>query len=268
MTLSGSACIPRHILHRAWNGFARLLQIDWEEDFVCPVCGPYPDTVICDGTAIGFSKKHMAIFEEEEEEEGIQTEYIEGSRQQDRVFLTNLRIRKLVCQYGSGLQLAPEEFQEILDYTFTQPHLYSLHNLLNNLQGNLTCPNEYRFLLKNIGYNSPASAFLQGASDEGIAVLQEMLLQRTPFFASGSRTQLQFLSQHFPVVLALMQPFARSGALPDVMYCLLYDLAERAKASFSVERSAEPGYPGPTIQTKEEMFKGVEFFPNLHQLHG
>ena len=36
------------LLQQAWNFFARLLDIDWAEAFMCPVaiCGPSPDTII------------------------------------------------------------------------------------------------------------------------------------------------------------------------------------------------------------------------------
>ena len=51
------------LLCQAWNAFARLLCIDFAENFCCPICGPTPTTVICDGTLIGFRKDLMETFE-------------------------------------------------------------------------------------------------------------------------------------------------------------------------------------------------------------
>ena len=47
------------LLCQAWNAFARLLDINFTETFACPVCGPSPTTIICDGTLLGFRKDLM-----------------------------------------------------------------------------------------------------------------------------------------------------------------------------------------------------------------
>ena len=47
---------PIKLLHQAWNAFARLLSVNLAESFTCPICGPSPTTIICDGTLIGFRK--------------------------------------------------------------------------------------------------------------------------------------------------------------------------------------------------------------------
>ena len=44
------------LFRRAWNAFIRLLYIDLLSSFQCPICGPCPDTVVCDGTMLGFRK--------------------------------------------------------------------------------------------------------------------------------------------------------------------------------------------------------------------
>lgn len=51
------------LLRQAWNAFARLLCIDFVESFFCPICGPSPTTVICDGTLLDFQKDLMETFE-------------------------------------------------------------------------------------------------------------------------------------------------------------------------------------------------------------
>ena len=53
------------LLRLAWNAFARLLDIDWLEGFICPICGPLPSVVICDGTMLGFRKDLLEAFQEQ-----------------------------------------------------------------------------------------------------------------------------------------------------------------------------------------------------------
>ena len=50
-------------LRYAWNSFARLLNINYAEAFHCPIRGPSPSTVICDGTLLGFRKDLLNSFE-------------------------------------------------------------------------------------------------------------------------------------------------------------------------------------------------------------
>lgn len=51
------------LLRQAWNAFARLLDVNLAESFTCPMCGPSPNTIICDGTFIGFRKDLLDTFE-------------------------------------------------------------------------------------------------------------------------------------------------------------------------------------------------------------
>ena len=44
------------LIQSAWHSFASLLNLNYTESFKCPICGIYPQLVICDGTLIGFRK--------------------------------------------------------------------------------------------------------------------------------------------------------------------------------------------------------------------
>ena len=53
------------LLRLTWNAFARLLDINWPAVFICPICGPLPSVVICDGTMLGFCKDLLEAFQEQ-----------------------------------------------------------------------------------------------------------------------------------------------------------------------------------------------------------
>jgi hypothetical protein len=40
----------------AWYAFARLLDIDLSEGFICTTCGDHPSVVIMDATTLSFRK--------------------------------------------------------------------------------------------------------------------------------------------------------------------------------------------------------------------
>ena len=59
-TLSKSQPVGIKHLRQAWNCFARLLDINWQSCYLCPVCGTSPKTIVCDGTLIGFRKDFLS----------------------------------------------------------------------------------------------------------------------------------------------------------------------------------------------------------------
>ena len=57
---SKTASVKLAVLRRAWNAFAQLLSINFETAFQCQVCGQHPETVVCDGTMLGFRKDFLS----------------------------------------------------------------------------------------------------------------------------------------------------------------------------------------------------------------
>jgi hypothetical protein len=43
-------------LVESWYAFVNLLDVNFEEGFVCDKCGPDPRTIVCDGTSLGFRR--------------------------------------------------------------------------------------------------------------------------------------------------------------------------------------------------------------------
>ena len=52
----------------SWYAFLSLLDIDYAEGSVCSTCGPQPETVVCDGTSIGFQRKFLVCTNEVSED--------------------------------------------------------------------------------------------------------------------------------------------------------------------------------------------------------
>ena len=95
-TQSNTKPVKIKLLRQAWNAFARLLDIDWYESFQCPLCGPCPEVVICDGTMLGFRKDLLVAFANHPEP----TSTISGSHHADRIFIRSLFARDLLLRFS------------------------------------------------------------------------------------------------------------------------------------------------------------------------
>lgn len=47
---------PYYVFRSSWYLFLELLDIKYEEAFVCPLCSKEPTTVICDATSLAFRR--------------------------------------------------------------------------------------------------------------------------------------------------------------------------------------------------------------------
>ena len=81
------------ILCSAWNAFTRLLDLKFSGNFQCPVCGCLPETIICDGTLVGFP----ALLQEPDRESLPITD---ESNHSDRVFLCSVKRCELLMNYS------------------------------------------------------------------------------------------------------------------------------------------------------------------------
>ena len=110
-------------LRKAWNAFARLLDINWSESFQCLICGPTQNTVVCDGTMIGFQKDFLP----EISSSITSTPPIVGSHQQERVLISSVKARSLLLKYSGYTkdrkclnphkELTRSEFRELCHHT-------------------------------------------------------------------------------------------------------------------------------------------------------
>ena len=45
----------------AWYAFIKLLHVNTSAKFMCDICGPAPETVVCDATSLGFQRKFASL---------------------------------------------------------------------------------------------------------------------------------------------------------------------------------------------------------------
>ena len=111
-------------LRQAWNAFGRLLDINPHQVCQCPLCGPEPAAVICDGTMIGFRKDFLPSLHQPEEPS---QPTITGSKHSERILVSNARARSLLLKYAGiskdrrhiscPKQLSEAEFRELCQLT-------------------------------------------------------------------------------------------------------------------------------------------------------
>ena len=80
-----------HILQHAWNGYLRMLDIDYSTCFSCPKCKETPEFLILDGITMGTIKELPDYTQE----------FDEGQRyalvpMSVRVFIPDLATRKMI----------------------------------------------------------------------------------------------------------------------------------------------------------------------------
>ena len=97
--MSNVEIIPFPVLRKAWNAFARLLDIDYSNVFVCQECGTNPDIIICDGTDVGMKKDLIPdISASEQNNINSYTKPIKGSKHSDRTYTKSAACRRLLLK--------------------------------------------------------------------------------------------------------------------------------------------------------------------------
>lgn len=86
------------LVQSAWNSFG-LLNINYTESFKCPICGIYPQLVVCDGTLIGFRKDLFPpLLAKKPNMDTLVQTY--GSKHNDHTFIRSPKGRELLLKYS------------------------------------------------------------------------------------------------------------------------------------------------------------------------
>ena len=87
-------------LQRAWNSFVWLLDLDFENSFLCPICGSTSNTVVCDGTMLGFRKDILTACSPHDLPEAISDKpLLKGSKHCDRVLIQKPKAQELLLKF-------------------------------------------------------------------------------------------------------------------------------------------------------------------------
>ncbi|XP_070549105.1 uncharacterized protein [Ptychodera flava] len=275
-TLSTTVHLPLHKLRLAWNGFARLLDIDTNEAFRCDICDTTPDVVICDGTSIGLQKQLLQPFTHEVDISDLPP--ITGTKHTDRVFIPSPRARKLILQFAGvhpdfkhnsnlpPVPLSTEQYRQLLELLRKYEHLISLVDVLERLSGNgsqLLAPANYRSFLQDLARNSPTCSLVQSTDGRRVRhVIKEIVIKGLNVFESQYREKLLLLEREAPILTTFMEAAYSDGNLPLDVRRLLQEVLKRCKLP---EPPTNHQYL-PLDQTDLSM--SLSFFPNMPQLHG
>ena len=264
---SESKPVHVNLLRQAWNAFARLLDINWNESFNCHLCGLAPQTIICDGTLIGFRKDlASAAFSETVPEEGA---IIKGSEHTDRVLLKSLKSRELLLKYSgyskqrrclssnSGLNLAEfSQFKKLCK----KEQCNELAELLDYLSADKNpkiSPSEYMEFFNELSRCSPVCGTFQVAGNsqalEAIKKVCAGLNLRHP----SQMSDLKAIQEHAPVLANVL--LNCSYPLPKQFLDFMQLLISYISAPFG-KRDAH--FSEPDIGSR------LSFFPNHPLVRG
>ena len=170
---AGGQLIKRSIyqkLRTAYNGFIRLLDMDYKAMYSCQLCGPEVSILICDGIMIGTKQKlvqpHGAA--------PIPNEQIHGSTLQERMFGLSKEIKALLAKYTNRSRkgysehietLSDEDFEAMCELLTTHPSLLTVVQEVGN-----PCKPSIRKLLGELSQESPTCGILQINSQDNEGV--------------------------------------------------------------------------------------------------
>ena len=150
-----------YFLRKAWYAFSQLIDIPFEECFICPTCGPSPNVIMCDGTMVGMRKDLLPFKHNNQPQEDPVFPVIKGSAHVDRVLIKSKRARDMLLKYSGYRRdrkpiacpqmVTIKEFDQLVKL-LRSDGFSSLAQLLDKLEKNYherTAPKPYRkFFLK------------------------------------------------------------------------------------------------------------------------
>jgi len=264
---SESKPVQVKLLRQAWNAFARLLDIDWKESFKCHMCGLAPQTIICDGTSIGFRKDLASTVLP-----GTATDektVVKGSEHADRVLLKSLKSRELLLKYSgyskqrqclssnSGLTLA--EFSQLQNLC-RKEGCNELSELISHLsagQNPKVSPAEYKEFFSELSRCSPVCGTFQIAGNLQALEAIEKVCTGQNIKHPSKLSYLKAIQEHAPLLADVL--LNCSYPLPKQFLDFLKLLILYVSAPFGKE---DPVFCEGGTESK------LSYFPNHPQVRG
>jgi len=161
-------------LRKAWYSFSRLINVPIKESFICPICGPSPETIVCDGTMIGIRKDLIPAMTATNVNSNAQPlDSIKGSVHAERILVKTKKGRELLLKFSGYTkdrrcitqpqQLSTKEFHQLCQILCLDG-FEALSQLIERIvkeSGKLTASKPYRKFLAEIARNSPACGMIQ-----------------------------------------------------------------------------------------------------------
>ena len=184
-------------LDRSLTGFAKLMSFR-KEDFLCDKCGETPQYIVCDGKAVGPTKrkiKHLAEFDRAVDD---QSPLPEGSSFKDRVFLSSKQERDLVKNLLTE-EISTEEF---LESDFSTDNGDLVHDLVTRLSQSWPddLPAPYRRFLCSIAKYTSVAGYLQVLSNTPLVYLADFCQELLDLRSSANRDKLQNVMHELPAL--------------------------------------------------------------------
>ena len=274
-SLTHGVSIPT--LRRAWNSFARLLDLDFENSFLCPVCVcTTPNTAVCDGTMLGFRKDLITACSPFDLKEAVSDKpLLKGSKHGDRVLIKMPKARELLLKF-SGISRDRKRLQNpkplsqrdfsCLQSDLVKDGLTSLANLVRRIRSeapNNLCPESYRTFLSELASNSPVCGLVQlGGNQDIYKLLHQLASTDLNIQDSTCHSQLHLLQVHTPVLAEFICKCPKEdGRLSNDVRALFADIFLQIDATFSGDTNPATHYL--PIQTSP-----WSFFPALPLVRG
>ena len=232
-TSQDAKCIPVHVLRKAWNGFSRLLNIDYTAAFRCDICGDEPNCIICDATSLGvrkdlLSKINFKTFDRS-------STLIYGSKHKNRVFIERTKSRQLLgklCTAG----LSQHEMKTLITSLNQEGH-ETLCQVVNESVSHFTrfpkrASAEYCSLFKELSKNTPVCGMMQIGGDLKGQDIIEKMCPEYDIRQSRNSSDLDYLQGASPVITNFICGF--SSQIPQCVFNLLKELVNVVNTSYDI----------------------------------
>ena len=247
---------------RACTGYAQMIKFR-KTDFICPnpSCGDSPKYIVCDGKTDGPTKRKVEHLHELDKAEDDDSPLCQGSLFADRVFLSDKKERKLVCNLLTDT-ISAEDFAD--------------SDIIESANGNLVLalverlsltteeiPKPYRKLLGNICKISSVAGYLQVLSAEPLDSLAEFCLQQLDIRATENAEIQKKVKEEMPALwpnLVDILNLEHTVYLPEDVSRIILKLIEIRKSTFrnAATRSTEDYIDWEDPDTEHP----TQFYPN------
>lgn len=243
--LSKSRPVGIKHLRQAWNCFARLLDINYQECFLCPQCGRTPKTIVCDGTLIGFRKDFLSRLsvQETKSTDSIQCVTV---RHSERVLLKTVKSRELLLQYSgytkdrkcvkSPKHLTLPQFNSMMKLMRAEGAgaLAGVIDQLYKETGTTVAPHAYREFFSELARNTAICGMIQIAGKADVIEVIDKVISGIDVRQAGQKKEFALLQKSAPVIAVFLNKLTLAEPIPLSVCNLLKLLRDLCLAPYKV----------------------------------